>query len=472
MPNRAARGRVALLVGLAAAWLLLACAPALAHATLVGASPPRGGEVSEPPERIELRFTEPVGAEFDPVVVRDAGGARVDARDGRVDPNDARVVLVGLEELPEGSYTVEWRVTSIDGHVVDGRYSFAVAAAGEDRLPEDAGNGENAPEATGAHDGHLAGHGMGDAGGVASDDWLGTVSGLAEGRLAEISHGLTLVATALLAGLAPFAVLVWLPATSQSGAGRDAIRPFGIAAWVLLLALAVAGAGELSSYAVRASGEALTTELFWRTLVDSRVGVVWLARLGLALLLAATIAAAARSGRTWPWWAATGAGALLLATLSGLSHAAATGRSLPLLADWAHAAAAAVWMGGLLGFAVALFSGPLRGMASDGRVKLRERSVRRFSAVATIAVAVLACTGLYASVLHVPSPQALVTTAYGLALVTKLALLAVLLGVGTSNLLLRGRGPFGRLVVVELLLALGVFAATGFLTSLPPPGGA
>ncbi len=163
---------------------------------------------------------------------------------------------------------------------------------------------------------------------------------------------------------------------------------------------------------------------------------------------------------------------MLLTTLSGLSHAAATGRPLPLLADWTHAAAAAVWMGGLLGFAVALFSGPLRGMTPDGRAKLRERSVRRFSAVATTAVAVLACTGLYAAVLHVPSPRALLGTPYGLALVTKLALLASLLAVGASNFLLRGRGPFGRLVVVELLLALGVFAATGFLTSLPPPGGA
>jgi copper transport protein len=463
--------RVALLAGLAAAWLLLYCAPALAHATLVGASPSQGGEVSEPPGRVELRFTEPVGAGFDPVAVRDASGARVDARDGQVDPNDARVVLAGLEELPEGSYTVEWRVTSIDGHVIDGRYGFAVAAAG-DRPPGDSENGEGTTEAAGAHGGgHRAGPEGGDAGEVTSPDRRAPEAEPAAGRTAEISHGLALGATALLAGLAPFAVLVWLPATSQSGAGRDAIRPFGLAAWVLLLALAVAGAGELSSYAVRASGEALTTELFWRTLVDSRVGAAWLARLGLALLLAATIAAA-RSGRTWLWWAATGAGAVLLTTLTGLSHAAATGRPLPLLADWTHAAAAAVWMGGLLGFAVALFSRPLRGLPPDQRAKLRERSVRRFSAAATAAVAVLACTGLYATVLHVPSPQALLATPYGLALVTKLALLALLLAVGASNLLLRGRGPFGRLVVAELVLALGLFVATGFLTSLPPPGGA
>jgi copper transport protein len=101
-------------------------------------------------------------------------------------------------------------------------------------------------------------------------------------------------------------------------------------------------------------------------------------------------------------------------------------------------------------------------------MKLRERAVRRFSAVATCAVVVLACTGLYAAVLHVPNPQALLATPYGRALMAKLVLLSLLLAVGASNLLLRGRGPFGRLVFVELLLALGLFVATGFLTSLPP----
>ena len=126
MPTRVSRRRAALLAWLASAWLLLACAPALAHANLVEASPPQGGQVSEPPGRVELRFNEPVDAEFDPVVVRDSDGARVDDGDARVDPQDARVVLAPLKQLPEGSYDVEWRVTSIDGHVVEGRYGFAV----------------------------------------------------------------------------------------------------------------------------------------------------------------------------------------------------------------------------------------------------------------------------------------------------------------------------------------------------------
>jgi copper transport protein len=471
MPTRAAKRHAALLAGLACAWLVLACAPALAHANLLEASPPRGGEVSKPPERVELRFSEPVDAEFDPLVVRNGDGVRVDKGEARVDPEDARVVLADLEKLPEGSYTVKWHVTSIDGHIVEGQYDFAVVAAREDQS-SGVGNRENTSEAAGAHSGHHAGHAGGGAGGVASLDRQDPVPDPAAGRTAEISHGLALAATAFFAGLAPFAVLVWLPACRQTGVGRTAIRSLGVLAWGLLLALALAGVGELSSYAVRASGEALSTELFWQTLFDSRVGAVWLARLGLALLGAASITLAAGSGRTWPLWAATGTSALLLMTLSGLSHAAATSRLLPLLADWTHAVAAAVWMGGLLGFAFALRSGPFRGLAPDSQRKLRERSVRRFSAVATCAVVVLACTGLYAAVLHVPNPQALLATPYGRALMAKLVLVSLVLAVGASNLLLRGRGPFGRLLVVELLLALGLFVATGFLTSLPPPSGA
>jgi uncharacterized membrane protein len=155
-------------------------------------------------------------------------------------------------------------------------------------------------------------------------------------------------------------------------------------------------------------------------------------------------------------------------TLTLLSHAAAEGRFLPFLADWVHAAAATVWTGGLLGLLFVFFSGPLDTIPADRRAKLRERTVRRFSRVATTAVMVLAATGLYAILLHVPNLAALVDTPYGRSLLTKLGLLVLLLCIGGTNYLLRGRGPFGRLIGAELILALAIFLATGFLTSLPP----
>jgi methionine-rich copper-binding protein CopC len=121
--------RLAALLGLSAVWLLLLCSPALAHATLVETYPADADTLAESPEQVRLRFDEPIEAAFDPVKVYDQQGDRVDEDDARVDPNDAKVLVGGLEELPDGAYTVEWRITSIDGHIIDDTYQFAVAAS-------------------------------------------------------------------------------------------------------------------------------------------------------------------------------------------------------------------------------------------------------------------------------------------------------------------------------------------------------
>jgi methionine-rich copper-binding protein CopC len=131
---------------LAALWLVLWCAPALAHARLVQEEPAAGSSPNEPPEQVRLRFSEPVDAEFDPLKVYDAEGDRVDEDDARLDPDDARVLIVGLEELPEGSYRVEWRITSLDGHVVEDAYAFNVTADTGETGAEARAEAENAGE--------------------------------------------------------------------------------------------------------------------------------------------------------------------------------------------------------------------------------------------------------------------------------------------------------------------------------------
>jgi len=284
----------------------------------------------------------------------------------------------------------------------------------------------------------------------------------------SVTHGVVLAATALLGGLAPFAVVVWLPASKATGIGRNALRLFGYIAPVLLYALAVAGAGELSVYAMRASGEPFSTGLFKEALLGTRVGQVWIGRLAFGLLTACAIFVASRTRRTFPWWVAVGAGTLLLMTLTSLSHAVAEEGFVPFFADWLHVVAASLWMGGLLGFTIVFLGGPLDTVSAAERTTLRRRAVRRFSGVATVAVAALLATGLYAVLLHVPSLAALVETPYGRALMVKLGFAAVLLAIGGANFLLSGRGPFERLLKAELVVAIGVFAATGFLTNLPP----
>jgi copper transport protein len=261
--------------------------------------------------------------------------------------------------------------------------------------------------------------------------------------------------------------LVWLPATRAAGRERDATEPFVRPVWALLGLLAVAGTVELSLYAMEASGQPFSTELFQQALFETRVGNVWAARVGIGVLAAVAATWAARPGRSALWWAAAAIGGVLLVTLTQVSHAAAEARPLPFLADWLHIGAASLWTGGLFGLTLALL-GPMRAGSAQERKGLRRRAVRRFSRVATVAVIALISTGTYAVLLHVPNISALFTTPYGNALLAKLVLLIFLLAVGTANLLLQGRGPFERLVGLELALALGIFAATGLLTSLPP----
>jgi methionine-rich copper-binding protein CopC len=90
-------------LALAALWLTVWCAPAVAHARLLQETPASGASLEEPPEQVRLRFNEPVDAEFDPLKVYDAEGDRVDEDDARIDSDDARILLAGLEDLPEGS---------------------------------------------------------------------------------------------------------------------------------------------------------------------------------------------------------------------------------------------------------------------------------------------------------------------------------------------------------------------------------
>ena len=286
--------------------------------------------------------------------------------------------------------------------------------------------------------------------------------------LAGIAHGAILGATAFLVGLLAFTTLVWLPASRTEEVDQEKILlSFCRWMWLSFGLLVVAELVELPVYAVRASGETLSLDLLAEALFDTRVGLLWIARIGLGLLVVTAAIYATRRRNSAYWWGAAVIAIFLLMTLTQQSHAVTERGLLPFVADWLHVAAASVWVGGLLGFPILLI-GPLRFMPDETRTKLLGYTVRRFSKVATVAVMSLLITGLYAILLHVPSLSALIDTPYGRALMVKLGLLVPLLAAGGINLVTRGRGPFDRVVRFELILAVFIFVATGFLTTLPP----
>jgi methionine-rich copper-binding protein CopC len=97
-----------------------------AHAVLVKSSPARRAVLSVPPSRVELTFNERLEPAYSTVSVAAADNARVDDGKVVVGPEDPRRLSVGLAGLKPGSYTVKFRVLSVDGHVVEGTIPFEV----------------------------------------------------------------------------------------------------------------------------------------------------------------------------------------------------------------------------------------------------------------------------------------------------------------------------------------------------------
>lgn len=99
---------------------------AWAHTGLIDSSPADGATVARPPDAVVLTFNERVLDQGTKVLVTGPDGSAT-----RGDPRlaDTTVVQALRPDLPAGRYTVEWRVTSVDGHPVSGELSFRVRAA-------------------------------------------------------------------------------------------------------------------------------------------------------------------------------------------------------------------------------------------------------------------------------------------------------------------------------------------------------
>ena len=171
------------------------------------------------------------------------------------------------------------------------------------------------------------------------------------------------------------------------------------------------------------------------------------------------------------------AGALLVSVtlpLTGHAMDSPGGPVLGVALHGLHAFAGALWLGTL---AVALFTWqrsdpPERSGRRHARLA---RLIEKFSPMALASAFVLVATGTAEAWSLVGSFAALRETVYGRRLLLKLALLVVLLGIGTYNWrvvrpLLGGRGASRRLLraaVLELAVGLLILGVTASLVSLP-----
>jgi copper resistance protein C len=115
---------------------------ARAHDEVVATVPARDAVVAASPERVELQLSRPAQALGTRVLVTGPDGAPVSR--GPVELRDTTVAQPLDPGLPSGTYTLEWQVTSADGHPVSGTSTFTVAED-EPVAPDEAGTGASAP---------------------------------------------------------------------------------------------------------------------------------------------------------------------------------------------------------------------------------------------------------------------------------------------------------------------------------------
>jgi copper transport protein len=156
-------------------------------------------------------------------------------------------------------------------------------------------------------------------------------------------------------------------------------------------------------------------------------------------------------------------------------------RAWSLLFDWSHLSAGSIWVGGLIGLLVLWSSLP-----AARRVAGLVVCVPRFSNVAFVSVNVLIASGVAAAIVHLPTISSLWQTSYGKAILWKVGLLLVAMGIAGVNLLwtkprLQASagdrpdvGPatakaLRGLVASEIVLVAGIVFAAAVLSSLPPP---
>ncbi|HLJ61880.1 MAG TPA: copper resistance protein CopC [bacterium] len=402
---------------LALGGMLLLASSVLAHALLRQSDPAGGAVLQHAPTAVTLAFTEQPEPTLSIVHVLDSTGRRVERSPARAVPGHAAELVIPLGPLPQGVYTVTWRtVSAVDGHVTGGAFAFGVGQS-----PSQAPSG--GPTTPPPSVGYVASRwglylGLGALLGAA---WVWTVAFRVPPARPWFLWGAWGLCAAGVIGLG------WSQASDAGvGIGQLLTTDLGRALWWRAAPIAVAGVAVAAAGRTRAPGRP----------------VLWIAGgAAAAAMLAHVLAGHAAADAAPPWWWPN------------------------VAAQWLHFAAVGGWICGLAALLVALPG------VSDEEAG---RAARRFSAGASIALAVVVATGVSRAVYEVHSWQGFLSTPYGEVVDLKAALLLGLAALGAVNhyrhvpAVARTRRGLLRIGTSEVALGVIVLAVTAYLTGLAP----
>jgi copper transport protein len=450
------------------ACLLGLAGSASAHAVLESSSPTRGAQVDAAPKHVDFTFNEPVEASLGAVRVFNTDGDQVQTDDLERPGDNADSVGAGLPgNLPDGLYTATYPVISADSHPVSGGITFTIGKPGK-----------------------------GEAGFVQGKTISELLAESESGKVTEVAfwadRWIGYMAIALAIGALLWMLAAWNPATADDRIDRRRLdRRF------VRLILVAASAGLLAALlAIFFQGAIGAGTSFWKAfgsgipeeVIHTRFGTVMLVRSAAWVALIALVLAGRGS------FAKVGvvpalalvAGLVLAASPAFAGHASTRDPSWLLVpSDVVHVGSMAVWAGGLAAMLALLPVGTRQLADPVDKTGLLTRVTLSFSAIALTAVALIAVSGAIQAIIEVGSIPDLFATQFGRAVVIKVVLFAVLIGIGVNHrtrlipkLVARfenSESPgapgnrFRRLLRIEVALVVAVLGVTAALVSYPPP---
>ena len=121
--------RANFLAALGAALLALLAPLSLAHAhgRLKSSTPKDGAILATPPEKIQLEFSEGIELKLSSVTVKGPAKTTVGTNPAIYAAGTDKAIEVALPAgLTAGTYTVDWRILSKDGHKTKGTFAFTL----------------------------------------------------------------------------------------------------------------------------------------------------------------------------------------------------------------------------------------------------------------------------------------------------------------------------------------------------------
>ncbi|MYH72437.1 MAG: hypothetical protein F4153_07665 [Acidimicrobiia bacterium] len=496
-----------------------------AHTELESSQPSDGDLVSQSISQISLTFSRPVEPVSNGMIAFDERG--IEHEPVAVDSVDGKTWTMSYEApLPDGRYEVYWRVTSADGHFIEGAFAFTVAVQEPgsavspspslqetqdgkttEPLVDPAETGVSAtgsvtptptysaperevpstqpttppaastPSVTSGNDGtrpapsptavpaETAVEGRTPPSLLSSAQRQSSaVTG--SQRIAEATRILIFLASMGIVGGLAFMALVVRDEPLDSGRAR---RWVGVGGIVLTASAALASLNR--AVVIEREWSALWSPDAIADAVSTHFGVAAGLRLAGGLALVVTLLrAAANPPRQWTVVTALTGGALVIASFAFDGHTVTEGpRLLHAIASVSHVSAAAVWTGGLVLLVDLLWRRRRRGADVY-------RPLMRFSRMAASSLVLAGASGTAMAIIVLDRFADLWSTPWGRFLLAKIALVAVAAAIGGHNRWVlipamkeNGQAAIHRrlrlAVVIEAVALLGVAVVAAFLVA-------